>query len=150
MESVERLLAEGRPVLLADVVATGEIGGTRHHFNNPNNDEEVAKMLYLVGSSLVGRRAGEILALARNLKARYGQAPSVVAHGRTAVAAAHAFAAVPEAFAAVEVRDAPLSWTESVRTRAFYDYAASVHGGLKHYDWVDLLDRMDATEKRKR
>ena len=140
MGSVERLLSECRPVMLADVIATGEIGGTRHYYNNPNDDEETAKMLYLVGSSLVGRRAGEIIALARDLKVRSGQAPSVVAHGRTAVAAAHAFAAAPEAFAAVEVHDAPVSWTESVRTRAFYDYAAAVHGGLKHYDWPDLLD----------
>ena len=141
MESVERFLGEGRPVMLADVVATGEIGETRHHYNNPNDDEETAKMLYLVGSSLVGRRAGEIVALAYDLCSRYGCKVVVVAHGRTAVAAAHALAAAPEAFAAVDVRDAPVSWAESVRSRAFYDYAAAVHGGLTHYDWVDLLGR---------
>jgi hypothetical protein len=139
METARGFLKKGRPVLLADVIATGEIGGTRHHYNNPNDDEEVAKMLYLVGSSLVGRRAGEIIALARDLKARYGQAPSVVAQGRTAVAAAHAFAAAADAVAAVEVASAPLAWADAVRTRAFYDYAAAVHGGLLHYDWINLL-----------
>ena len=96
-------------------------------------------MLYLVGSSLVGRRAGEIIVLANDLKARYGKPPLVVAHGRTAVAAAHARAAAPDAFAGMEVADAPITWAQSVRTRAFFDYAASVHGALLHYDWPDLL-----------
>ena len=137
-DAKERLVA-GHPVMLVDIVATGEIGGTRHHYNNPHDDEETAKMLYLVGSSLVGRRAGEIIVLANDLKARYGKPPLVVAHGRTAVAAAHARAAAPDAFAGMEVADAPITWAQSVRTRAFFDYAASVHGALLHYDWPDLL-----------
>ena len=140
LAAAQGFLKDGCPVMLADVFATGEIGGTHHHYNNPHDDEETAKMLYLVGSSLVGRRAGEIIALARDLKARYGKVPSVVAQGRTAVAAAHACAAASDAVAAVKVVDAPLAWAEAVRTRAFYDYAAAVHGGLLHYDWIDLLE----------
>ena len=139
MADVKRLLAEGRAVMVADLFATGEIGRTRHHYNNPNEDEETAKMLYLVGSSLVGRRAGEIIAIARDLKARYGKAPSVVAHGRTVVAAAHAYAAAKDVVGSVEMVNAPLSWAESVRTHAMCDYAVAVHGGLLHYDWTDLL-----------
>ena len=139
LSAVKWLINEGRPVLVADVVATGEIGAARHHYSNPHDDEETAKMLYLIGSSLVGWRAGEIVALARDLKTRYGQAPTVVAYGRTAVAAAHAVAAAPEAFAGGETVDPPLSWRESVRTRGFYDYAAAVQGALLHYDWCDLL-----------
>ena len=97
-------------------------------------------MMYIAGSSLVGRRAGEILALARSLEASVGGGePQVVAFGRAAVAAAHAFAAAPGALSGVEVANPPLAWAESVRKRAQYDYAASVHGGLLHYDWPDLL-----------
>ena len=146
LAAVKRLIDEGRPVMVADVVATGEIGAARHHYFNPHDDEETAKMLYLIGSSLVGRRAGEIVALARDLKARSGQAPTVVAYGRTAVAAAHAFAADPETFAGVETVDPPLSWRESVRTRGYYDYAAAVQGALLHYDWCDLLPVRATTE----
>ena len=135
------LLAEGRPVMLADVFATGEIGKSRHHYCNPNDDEEIAKMLYLTGSSLVGRRAGEIIALANDLRKRHGAAASVVAYGRTAVATAHAFAAAPESFVSVEVKDAPPSWVDALRARAFSDYATAVHGALRHYDWPDLLGR---------
>ena len=132
-------LAVGRPVMLADVFATGEIGKSRHHYSNPNDDEEIAKMLYLTGSSLVGRRAGEMIALANDLHERHGAAAAVVAYGRTAVAAAHAFAAAPESFASVEIKDAPLSWADALRARAFSDYATAVHGALRHYDWPDLL-----------
>ena len=39
----------------------------------------------------------------------------------------------------VEVVDPPLSWAESVRKHALYDYATAIHGGLLHYDWPDLL-----------
>ena len=139
--AAETFLRAGRPVMLADVFATGENGASKHHFANPNDDEEIAKMLYLMGTSLVGRRAGDVVALARDLKARHGAAPEVVAFGRTAVAAAHAFAAARRDVARVEAVDAPLSWEASVRTRAYYDYAASVNGALLAYDWVDLMGR---------
>ena len=137
--AAERLLAEGRPVALADVIATGEIGKAKHHYLTNHDDEETAKMLYLIGSSLVGRRAGEIVALANDMSARYGGRVAVVAHGRTSVAAALALAAAPDAIASVETVDAPLPWADSVRTRALCDYASAVHGGLLHYDWADLL-----------
>jgi len=134
-----RLLSDGSPVMLADIIATGEIGKTKHHYYNPNDDEEVAKMLYLIGSSLVGRRAGEIIALARDLGKRYGTRADVSARGRTAVAAAHAFAVADEAIGSVKVVEGPPSWTESVRNRIFFDYASAVNGGLLHYDWTDFI-----------
>jgi hypothetical protein len=136
---VAALLGEGHAVLVADLVGVGEIGATRHHYVNPNDDEELAKMMYLTGSSLVGCRAGEILALTRSLEASVGGKPQVVACGRIAVAAAHAYAAAPGALSKVEVVNPPLSWAESVRKHAFYDYATAIHGGLLHYDWPDLL-----------
>ncbi len=140
----EALFAAGHPVLVADVTATGEIGKSKHYYCNPHDDEEIAKMLYLLGSSLVGRRAGDIIAIGRDARMRYGAKPKLIAQGRTAVAAAHANAADPDLFVAVGTVDAPLSWAESVRTRAFFDYAAAVHGGLLHYDWTDLLDGFTA------
>ena len=140
METFERALEDGHPVIFADIIATGEIGGAKHHYANPNDDEETAKMLYLLGSSLVGRRAGEIIALAKDIRMRYGAAPEVIAYGRTAVAAAHAFAAARQDVARVKIVNPPLSWSDAVHSRAFYDYASSIHGGLVHYDWTDLLN----------
>ena len=128
-----------RPVCVADVCACGEIGKTRHHYLNPNDDEETAKMLYLLGSSLVGRRAGELVAVGRSLAAHYGRNPTLVTFGRVGVAAAHACAAAPGLFVDYEFHRTPPSWADAVRTRAAIDYAVSVHGALLKYDWPDLV-----------
>lgn len=65
-------------------------------------------------------------------------APELVACGRLAVAAAHARAADPEAFAAVAYVDAPPSWTESVTKAIPVNYAETVNGALRRYDWTEL------------
>ena len=96
-------------------------------------------MLYLLGSSLVGRRAGELIALGKEAKRRFGKDPVVVTTGRLAVAAAHAMAAEPGLFGGHEFVNPPLSWTEAVRSRALSLYSTSVNGGLRCYDWVDLI-----------
>ena len=95
-------------------------------------------MLYLLGSSLVGRRAGELIALGKEALRRFGKNPAVITTGRLAVPAAHAIAAEPGLFARHEFVDPPTSWETSVRTRAMSFYSTAVHGGLLHYDWVDL------------
>ncbi|MBP5320290.1 MAG: acetylxylan esterase, partial [Kiritimatiellae bacterium] len=89
LPQVKEALAAGHPVLALDLVATGEIGARKHKFYNaPNLDEEVAMLYYLLGKSLIGVRAEEILDGCAFLKGRYGTAPSVTAVGRAAIAAA--------------------------------------------------------------
>lgn len=129
---------KGRAIFIPDLCACGETGAARHHYVSLNDDEETAKMLYLLGSSLVGRRAGELIALGKEAKRRFGKSPDIIAQGRLAVPAAHAIAASPGLFAGHEFKDPPISWTESVRTRAMSLYSTAVHGALLHYDWADL------------
>ena len=82
----ETWIAQGRSVTVADVIGTGEVGGMKHTFYSTDvPEEEVAVMLYLLGRSLVGEQAGEILAIARELKARTGLAPEIVAKGRVCI-----------------------------------------------------------------
>ena len=128
-----------RAIFIPDLCACGEIGAAKHHYVCPHDDEETAKMLYLLGSSLVGRRAGELIALGKEAKRRFGKNPVVVTTGRLAVAAAHAMAAEPGLFGGHEFVNPPLSWTEAVRSRALSLYSTSVHGALISYDWVDLV-----------
>ena len=130
-----------RAIFIPDLSACGEIGATRHHYACPHDDEEMAKMLYITGSSLVGRRAGEIIALGKEAKRRFGKNPTVVSTGRLAVPAAHAMAAEPGLFTGHEFVDPPASWENSVRTRARALYSTAVHGALLHYDWVDLAGK---------
>lgn len=127
-----------RAVFIPDLCACGEIGAARHHYACPHDDEETAKMLYLLGSSLVGRRAGELIALGKEAKRRFGKNPTVVTTGRLAVAAAHAIAAEPGLFTDHDFIDPPPSWEDAIRMRAQSLYSTSVHGAMLKYDWVDL------------
>ena len=130
-----------RAIFIPDLCACGEIGAARHHYVSKNDDEETAKMLYLLGSSLVGRRTGELIALGKEAKRRFGKNPTVVTTGRLAVPAAHAIAAEPGLFTGHEFIDPPASWEDSVRTHAMTLYSMAVHGALLHYDWVDLAGK---------
>jgi hypothetical protein len=129
-----------RAIFIPDLCACGEIGAARHHYACPHDDEETAKMLYLMGTSLVGRRAGELVALGKEAKRRFGKNPTVVTTGRLAVAAAHAMAAEPGLFTDYEHIDPPPSWSHAVRTRMQSLYSTSVHGALLKYDWIDLCE----------
>ena len=137
---VEELLAQGTPVMVADLIGAGEIGAVKHKFYGAKNaDEEIAVLYYMLGKSLVGVRAEELLVLARHLKGAFGAAPRVVACGRMAIPAAHAFGAARDLVAGVETVDPPASWTEVVEQSLVYLYANAVNGALLHYDWTDLL-----------
>ena len=136
-------LAEGGAVLVADIIGCGEIGKPNAVFYGANDcpEEGVSVMLYLMGESMTGRRATDLLVLADWVKGKAGAAPALRAQGTTAVAAAHAHAAAPGAFAKVDVSDAPMSWTSFIETgdTVKYRYTCMVVNGLLHYDWTDLL-----------
>ena len=137
-------LARGERVLVADVFGTGDIGTGLHVFYKAEDtpEEEMAVMLYLMGESMVGRRASDILLLADWLRGRFGGKVRLVARDSVAIAAAHAYAADRAAFDAVSVADAPLSWTAFVMqpgSPPAYRYTYCVNGALAEYDWTDLL-----------
>ena len=142
-EAAKARLSEGASVLVADITGYGEIGKPNAVFYGANDcpEEGVSVMLYLMGESMTGRRATDMLVLADWIKGRTGSEPELVARGSAAIPAAHARAAAPGAFAKVSASDAPMSWTEFIEkgdtTR--YRYTYMVVNGLLHYDWPDLL-----------
>lgn len=144
----EAALASGASVLVADVTGYGEIGKANKMFYGVEDcpEEGVAVMLYLMGESITGRRATDMLVLADWMKGKTGMVPALSARGSAAIAAAHARAANAGAFAKVAVADAPKSWTEMIEiekiTRENADcfrYTYIVVNGLLHYDWPELL-----------
>ena len=140
LDRVEGLLAKGSPVTVADLIGSGEIGAVKHKFYGAKaGDEEIAVLYYMLGKSLVGVRAEELIALANHLKGKFGAAPRIVACGRMAIPAAHAFAAERGLVAGVETVAPPPSWTEVVEQSLSCPYANAVNGALLHYDWPDLL-----------
>ena len=141
-------LAEGASVLIADMTGYGEIGKANAIFYRADDcpEEGVSVMLYLMGESMTGRRATDLLVLADWIKGKTGVAPELVARGSAAIPAAHARAADAGAFAKVSVADAPKSWTDLIETQTIgkaetvhYRYTYLVVNGLLHYDWPDLL-----------
>ena len=141
---VAACLARGERVMVVDVTGAGEIGRGLHVFYGCEDtpEEGTAVMLYLLGESMVGRRASDILVLADWLKGRFGRPARLLATGSVAIAAAHAFAVERELFASVEVSRTPPSWSELVEASGAPPanrYAWCVHGSLLEYDWTDLL-----------
>ena len=133
------LFAAGRPVLLLDVIGSGEIAKSPHSFYGAKNpDEEIAVMLYTLGRSLVGERAEEMLFAARWLAARFGGKVDIFADGRVCIAAHHARGAEPDAVGAVADSNPPLAWRETIAQGARYPFACTVFGALRDYDWTDL------------
>ena len=146
LAQAEAALARGSAALLCDVSGTGEIIklGHIHYGNYDVPEEDISIMLYLLGESMVGRRAGEILYVADFLRRRFGKAAELVSDGSVAVAAAHAFAAERDLFASVRTADEPPSWAEVLeRADASVPCAFTwcVNGALREYDWTDLLGR---------
>ena len=137
---VEKYLAAGHPVMTADLTGTGEIGGSLHRFYGAKNaDEGIAVMLYLLGQSLVGLRAEDILICAQAHRDAFGKQPVILcAAGDLAVAAYHAYAAEPELFESVEAPNKPLSWSEVIRSGDRFSFSLCVHNALRLYDWTDL------------
>ena len=135
----KELFAAGVPTLLLDVMGTGEIAESPHRFYGAKNpDEEVAVMLYTLGRSLVGERAGEIVAVADWLSRRYSGKVDMVSDGRVCVAAHHARGARPDLFGDIVDANAPLAWREVIAQGARYPFACVVFGALREYDWTDL------------
>ena len=138
-------LTADRAVLVADLTGLGSIGKDRYTFYGTTErpEEGSSAMLYLMGESMVGRRATDLLVLADWLKAEGVLEIGLTAADSVAIAAAHAHAAAPDVFASVKaVGDCP-SWgdvfsLENDGKRATY-YADIVNGALNRYDWTDLL-----------
>ena len=139
-KAVAAALAQGRPAAIAGLFGTGETDGFRHRFYNaPEAEEEVAVLLYVLGRSLVGVQAQEILEFACELEKRFGAAPQVEAHRRSCIAAAHAAFAAPGRIASVKLVNPPQAWGEAVEKGDRVPFAAVVNGALRSYDWKDLV-----------
>ena len=117
----------------------GDVYGRQRPHTSTCPWDELGKMHYLLGESLVGHRAEAICAKASQMKRRLGRRVKLVARGVAAVAAAHALAAEPKLFSSVKVENPPPSWTEQIKSSAQVTYSEGVHGALRFYDWTEIL-----------
>ena len=143
---VREALDAGKAVLVADLTGLGSIGKGRYNFYGAAKEvpeEGTAAMLYLMGESMVGRRATDLLVLSDWLAKRGFADVSLVAKADVAIAAAHAHAACPGAFTSVKTIEPSPSWAQMLSaendSRESVRYTYLVNGALNRYDWVDLL-----------
>ncbi|MDE2927388.1 MAG: prolyl oligopeptidase family serine peptidase [Acidobacteriota bacterium] len=140
---IESLARGGHPVLAVDLTGLGETESTAWRYDPKyigNNSAEYF-IAYMLGRSLVGMRAEDILACARYLRVAAEEAKRVnlVAVGRAGIAALHAAAVEPELFGRVGIRDSIDSWRRVVETDVTVDQLENtVHGALRWYDLGDL------------
>ena len=128
---------KGCRVVTADIRGFGATERLKHeYYGVRDGDEELAVLYHLLGKKLVGKRAEDIIAAARFAGGRV----KLVAKGRTAIPAAHAYYTAQELFSGFETVNPPQSWAEYLatdgRTGRFADI---VRGAWAHYDWTDLL-----------
>jgi hypothetical protein len=133
----------GHPVLAVDLTGLGETESTawRYDPEHIGNNSAEYFIAYMLGRSLVGMRAEDVLVCARYLKNQTGQAKGVnlIAEGRAGVAALHAAAIEPQLFLRVEIRDSVDSWRRVLESDITIDQLENtVHGALRHYDLGDL------------
>ena len=143
---VEDYLALGRPVAVTELRGRGEGSstykrGTESFHAQKGPDEELARMLDLLGESLVACRAQDIANCAAELsRDSNAEVIDLCAWGAAAIPAAHAAYLWRERFASVNVMRPPAPWAKAFEDNA-YDprFANCVFGALKVYDWPDLL-----------
>ena len=149
-ESVAALLKEGHPVLAADITGFGETYGCHKKFYGASNkDEGPGVMAYLMGKSLVGIRAEDILICARWLSVACGQDKVALDAKSWAVTPAlHAAVAEPQLFSSVNVSSEPNAWEDVVVKDVSHRFSDIVNGALQEYTIGDLKKKCASSEMR--
>jgi len=142
-DRVRDLLSLGRVVAIVEMRGFGETGETvrTHYWARRSPDQELAAKLSWMGENLVSRRAEDLLAACEWLSGLVGGSKfELRAEGRAVVPAAHAYFLGRDRFASFRSLRAPPSWAEMVRNPTLVlSFAELVYGGLKAYDWTDLV-----------
>jgi dienelactone hydrolase len=143
---IEKLVRAGHTVLAVDLRGCGETRTTPWRFGSGElagaNAAEVF-IAYMLGESLVGMRAEDVLVAARYLGQTSTGEPRpvhLIAIGETGPAAIHAAALEPELFGSLVLRGSLVSWSSACRVQVTKGVLVNaVHGALRVYDLPDLV-----------
>jgi hypothetical protein len=138
---LERRVKAGDTVLAVDLRGTGQTTSLDIGWGGP--DYQTSYLAYVLGRSVVGMRAEDVLISARYAaeRATGGRQGTVelVAIGNAAIPALHAAALEPSLFHSVELRRMLASWSTVIHNRLHRGQAISmVHGALVHFDLPNL------------
>jgi len=136
----QRLVREGTVVLAVDLSGQGETA-TGKPSTTLSAEWKEFYLAYLMGRSLVGFRAEEVLAATRWVIGEHHVSKgklTLVARGRATVASLHATALEPDLFAECRFEDGLDSWHDIAGQPCGEHLADLVHGALATYDLPDL------------
>jgi len=144
---VSRRVANGETVLAIDIRGIGEtkpVGQKWYHQRFGDNGGN-STLAYLLGKSLVGDRAEDVLTVARWLaKKESVDSIQLVASGELTIAALHAAAVEPQLFSSLELQRGLVSWSDLVKTPMSVNQVAGlVHNALADYDLPELAGLFD-------
>lgn len=137
LQQARQLHQAGHPVMLLDLRGLGETASLV--WRHPQTEAWIHHML---GTSLLTKRAEDVLVAARYLSRACDNRPvRVIAHGAAAPAALHAAALEPDRFGAVRLLDTPASWQERLGKKALDPQMDTVvYRAYAAYGWRDLAD----------
>jgi dienelactone hydrolase len=139
---IEQRARAGDAVLAVDLRGNGQTQSSTPGLYG--SDYQDAQIAYMLGRSLVGMRAEDILVCARYAKDRashgHNAAVDLVAVGNIGIPALHAAALEPNLFHTVKLRQMLVSWANVVHRRMNKSpiMAGLVHGALRDYDLPNL------------
>jgi len=138
--AAQQRVRQGAVVLAVDLSGLGETAAGRPS-STLSAEWKEAYLAYLMGRSLVGLRAEEVLAAARwagdELRPPRGQV-ALIARGRAVVAALHAAALEPDLFAECRFENGLDAWHDIAGKPCGEHLADAVHEALAAYDLPDL------------
>lgn len=142
--AIERLVHNGNAVLAVDLRGTGQTQAAVSKDGGYSDEYKDAMVAYMLGRSMVGMRAEDVLLCARYAAERVAgdkqQPIQLVAIGNVGVPALHAAALEPELFAITRLSRSLISWSNVIHNRINKGLAVNlVHGALTHYDLPDLV-----------
>jgi len=132
----EKKVAEGLMVLSLDLRGFGETANAKPDFYG-DADGGDAFLAYLLGGSLAGQRAEDILCAARWLSAET-RGIELIAANWAVTPALHAAVVESKLFARVTLMDEPANWNDVLLKPGKHPYSDLIHGVLKKYDLPDL------------
>jgi hypothetical protein len=127
-------------VLSVDLTGFGEMqGAAKEFYGSSVKDEPAAVVAYLLGQSLTGLRAEDLLAAGRWLsREQSAKSVQLSAASWAVTPALHAAVAEPELFTSVTLSERPMTWSRVIDEGARHRYSDLVHGALQDYDLPEL------------
>ncbi|MCA9068332.1 MAG: hypothetical protein KDA84_05385, partial [Planctomycetaceae bacterium] len=140
---IEQLVKKGHRVLAVDLRGYGETESPAWRFSRTYAGSNAAEYFisYMLGQSLVGSRAEDILASAKYCAQRFPKARlNRIGVGRAGVSALHAGAIGSDHFQQVLIDQSLDTWNRVIETPVTMDQLENtIHGALRYYDLPDLI-----------